>query len=409
MSNYLAIATVTAALQQVLLPPVQQAVGGANVGFNRPDPANSTTPLVNIFLYQITPNAAYRNADLPTRRSDGSLAQRPQAAYDLHYLFTFHGDDTQLQPQLLLGAVVTALHAQPLLSTDNINNAVKTFSSLTGSGLENQVERIKFTPTALSLEEFSKLWSVFFQVEYCLSAAFQASVVLLESNDTPETAPPVLTRNVYTLPFQVPNISQIVAQSGVNDPITTLSTLQIQGQHLRSPGVLLLIENQEFAPTAVTDTQLTLPASATSLALTQLHAGIKGVQVLQKLMLGNDTTPQHRGFESNIAPFVLRPRITNASAIAAPTPPGGTNVTLTLAPNIGVGQRAVLFLNNFTTGAAYTSLPTISAADSSQIVINIAGVPTGTYVVRVQVDGAESLLTVDGGTKLLTGPTVNIS
>lgn len=411
MSNYLAIATVTAALQQVLLPPVKAAVGGANVGFNRPDPANSTAPLVNIFLYQITPNAAYRNADLPTRRSDSSLAQRPQAAFDLHYLLTFHGDDTQLQPQLLLGAVVTALHAQPLLSTDNINNAVSSFNALTGSGLDSQIERIRFTPTALSLEEFSKLWSVFFQVEYSLSAAYQASVVLMESSDTPEEAPPVLTRNLYTLPIQVPTVTQIVAQSGVNDPITTLSTLLIQGQQLRSPGVLLLIENQEFTPTAVSDTQLTLPASATSLAGTQLHAGIKGVQVLEKLALGNDTTPQHRGFESNIAPFVLRPRITNASAAPAPAPPagpGGTNVTLTLVPNIGVGQRAVLFLNNLTTGTAYVSLSTVSTADSNQIVINVAGVSTGTYVVRVQVDGAESLLAAGGGTNPLTGPTVNM-
>ena len=165
MSDFRAIATVTAALKQVLLPAVKQAVSGSDVGFNRPDPTNLTSPLVNVYLYQITPNAAYRNADLLTRRSDGSLATRPQAAFDLHYLFTFHGDDTKLEPQRMLGAVVTALHAQPLLSGTNITNAESSFTNLAGCGLENQIERIKFTPTALSLEEFSKLWSVFFQVE----------------------------------------------------------------------------------------------------------------------------------------------------------------------------------------------------------------------------------------------------
>src|SRR5580693_3934771 len=137
MSNYLAIATVTAALQQVLHTPVSNAVGSAVVGFNRPDAGTATTPLVNIFLYQITPNAAYRNVDLPTRRSDGSLSQRPQAAFDLHYLFTFHGNDAQLEPQRLLGAVATTLHSQPLLSNDNINSAVTTFSFLAGSGLDS--------------------------------------------------------------------------------------------------------------------------------------------------------------------------------------------------------------------------------------------------------------------------------
>ena len=68
-------------------------------------------------------------------------------------MFTFHGNDAQLEPQRLLGAVVTTLHAQPLLSSQNIAGAVKTFAFLAGSGLENQVERVRFTPTALSLEE----------------------------------------------------------------------------------------------------------------------------------------------------------------------------------------------------------------------------------------------------------------
>jgi Pvc16 N-terminal domain len=400
MSNYLAIATVTAALRQALLTPVQQAVGGANVGYNRPDPGNSTAPLVNIFLYQITPNAAYRNADLPTRRSDGSLAQRPQAAFDLHYLLTFHGDDTHLQPQLLMGAVVTALHAQPLLSSDNINNAVSDLTTLTGSGLENQIERIKFTPAALSLEEFSKLWSVFFQVEYSLSAAYQASVVLMETSDTPQEAPPVVARNVYVLPFQTPNISQVISQAGANQPIISGSTLLIQGQQLRGTSTLLLIENQAFTPTSVADTQIILPLP------TAIHAGVKGVQVLQRSMMG--TPPLlHNGFESNIAPFVLRPTLQAANAVSAPNPPGGTNVTLTLSPNIGVGQRAVLFLNNLPANptAAYTSLPAVATVDSSQITINIANVPAGNYLVRVQVDGAESLLAIDA-THQFTGPTV---
>src|SRR5215469_16224450 len=140
MSNFLAIATVTAALQQILQTPVGNAVALAQVGFNRPDPTNTTAPLVNIYLYQITPNAAYRNADLPTRRADGSLVQRPQAALDLHYLFTFHGDDSKLEPQRLMGAVVTTLQAQPLLSQQNITAALNQYGFLATSNLANQVE-----------------------------------------------------------------------------------------------------------------------------------------------------------------------------------------------------------------------------------------------------------------------------
>jgi hypothetical protein len=400
MSNYLAIATVTAALQQLLTGPVSKAVGGASVGFNRPDASNLATPLVNVFLYQITPNTAYRNADLPTRRGDSSLSQRPQAAFDLHYIFTFHGNDAQLEPQRLMGAVALALHAQPLLSVGNINNAVTNFGFLAGSQLESQVERIRFTPTALSLEEFSKLWSVFFQVEYSLSAAYQASVVLMESSDSPQEAPPVLARNLYITPFQSPTIAQITSQTGAGDPITAGSTLLIQGQELRGQGTFVLIENQELSPATVSDTKITLPVPTT------IHAGMKGAQVLQKSLMGTPAV-LHRGLESNIAPFVLHPKITATHAVALPSP-NGTAVTLTLSPNIGVGQRAVLSLNNLavTPPTAYTSLPVIAAADSNQITINIVGVPTGTYLARVQIDGAESILDFDSGTHQFTGPTV---
>ncbi len=121
--------------------------------------------------------------------------KRPQVALDLHYLFTFHGDDTALEPQRLLGAVVTALENQPFLTPDDITtatNSISKFPFLAGSGLDQQIEQVKFTPTALSIDEFSKLWSAFFQVEYSLSIAYQASVVLMESDVTPQDALPVV-------------------------------------------------------------------------------------------------------------------------------------------------------------------------------------------------------------------------
>jgi Pvc16 N-terminal domain len=296
-----------------------------------------------------------------------------------------------------LGAVATTLHSQPLLSTDNINSAVTTFGFLAGSGLDSQIERIRFTPTALSLEEFSKLWSVFFQVEYSLSAAYQASVVLMESSDTPVPAKPVLQPNLYVVPFNTPYVSQIVAQDG--KPITSASTILIQGTHLMNPNTFLLIEDQELTASASSATQLTLAIPAT------LHAGVKALQVLQKLDMGTPATT-HRGFESNVAAFVLHPTVTSATAVADVS--GGTDVTVNLAPNIGIGQRAVLLLDNVTATPpiSYASQATVSVADASSIVINILNVPTGTYLVRVQIDGAESQLSFNSVTHLLEGPTV---
>lgn len=402
MSNYNAIAAVTGALRHLLQPAVGAAVTNAQVGFHRPDKdaAAHKEAKVNIYLYQVSPNAAYRNADLPARRAGGTLVQRPQVALDLHYLFTFHGDEGKLEPQRLLGAVAGALQSQPLLSTDDITKA-ENHLGMQPTGLASQIERVKFTPTSLTLEEFSKLWSVFFQVEYFLSTAYQASLVLIESEETPQEAPPVQTRNLYTFPFRAPAIDRVVSQAGAAQPIVAGSTLSIQGQQLRGANTQVLLEGQEFTPASVTDTEILLPLPA------GVHAGMKSLQVVQKMSMG--TPPAlHRGVESAAAAFVLRPTITSPTAQPAATPPGSADVTLTLTPNIGTGQRAVLVLNNPAASppVSYVSQPVIASAESNQVTINIAGVPNGTYLVRVQIDGAESLLTVAGNQ--FSGPAVNM-
>src|SRR5262249_15649444 len=152
-------------------------------------------PGVNIFLYQVTPNAAFRNADLPTRRADGTLVRRPQAALDLHYLLTFYGDDGTLEPQRLLGATILQLHSSPALTRQKIGEIQNraSFPYLKPSNLADQVELVRVMPASLSLEEMNKLWMTFPNVDYVLSIVYVAGVVLIESDDQPPgTALPVL-------------------------------------------------------------------------------------------------------------------------------------------------------------------------------------------------------------------------
>ncbi|MDQ5836372.1 MAG: DUF4255 domain-containing protein, partial [Acidobacteriota bacterium] len=125
MSNFLAVATVTAALSEFLQAAIGPDVPGATVTTLRPDSNGGMPPTgVNIFLYQVTANPAWQNADLPTRRADGDLVHRPQAALDLHYLLTFYGVEAQLEPQRVLGSVVRALHARPVLTRDVIRQTI---------------------------------------------------------------------------------------------------------------------------------------------------------------------------------------------------------------------------------------------------------------------------------------------
>ena len=47
---------------------------------------------MNVYLYRVSPNPAWRNQDLPTR-ARGPIVDRPLTAIDLHYLLTFYGDE----------------------------------------------------------------------------------------------------------------------------------------------------------------------------------------------------------------------------------------------------------------------------------------------------------------------------
>ena len=194
MSNALAIATVTRTLAQIVRTAVQSVVPGSDVLTSRPDAAATAEPRARLFLYRISPNAALRNNDLPTRAANGTLTSRPTAALDLHYLLSFYGNETELEPQRMLGAAVRDLHAQPVLLRQMIQDAISAAPFLTNSNLTDAVEQIKFTPMALSLEELSKLWSVFFQAPYALSVAYMGTVILIESDENAPAALPVLRR-----------------------------------------------------------------------------------------------------------------------------------------------------------------------------------------------------------------------
>ena len=194
MSNALAIATVTTALAQIVRAAAQSAVAGADCLTERPSAAPGTDARVRLFLYQVTPNAALRNDDLPLRSPDGTLVKRPTVALDLYFLLAFHGNENDLEPQRMLGAVVRDLHDQPGLTRQMIADAVASQAFLAGSNLAEAPEQVKFTPLPMSMDELSKLWSVFFQTPYALSVAYRATVVLIEGEEGGRPTPPVLHR-----------------------------------------------------------------------------------------------------------------------------------------------------------------------------------------------------------------------
>jgi Pvc16 N-terminal domain len=421
MSNSLAIATVTATLRSILNDAASAAVSGGTASYVRPDSPKLASPGVNIFLYQATPNPTLRNNDLPTRRADGSLITRPCAALDLHYLITFQGDDDCLVPQKLLGAAAIALHARPVLDRALIATVVQhetlggTTSILAGSNLADQVELVRVTPATLSLEELSKLWMTFPEVDYLLSAVYVASVVLIETSDPPPgPAKPVLRPCITAVPFSLASIDSVSPQP-VDVSVSPPTAITLNGSNLdptdqvsfNTPGVTGPLIGTVSPGTGGDELVVLLPPG--------LHAGVNTVR-LTRFSSGTLSPPQSSPpcpslvvTETNAAAFVIRPTIVN---LLPGSPPG--EFAAVLSPSVGPGQQVFLLLNNLA-GApplAYSVPADDHPTETSTVTFNVSGVlgvssPPVTYLARVRVDNAESALTVNASNQF-SGPTLTI-
>lgn len=381
MSDYRAVAAVTATLQNMLQSAVAAAVPGAIVKTGRPAGAPSTTSTgeVNIFLYQVTPNAAFRNADLATRRSDGTLIRAPQVALDLHYLVSFYGDEIKLIPQLLLGVTASTLHTYPYPRPQDVPGfAVGNGHPLAGSGIERQLDRVRFAPMTLSHDELTKLWSVFFQVPYTLSIAYLCSVVLIEADLTPQPAMPIRRPGFVVLPEALPpQVDQVTPQVVSLDAEARIT---LRGRALRGDDVVRIGE-REVAPESATVTTLVVPLPR------DLQAGVQTVRVARR----------ETGASSSPVAFVLRPAVTGEVRLETED---GPVLRVPVTPPVGPGQRAALLLNE--TGApgdraprSYSLRIRTEHQSGGDLAVPVPGVEPGTYLVRVEVDGTASALATD--------------
>lgn len=425
MSNYLAIATVTAVLKELIERSVQAsgAVTPGPTSFSvttvRPsDQTHLTKRGVNVFLHHVTPNAHWRNHDLPARRSGGALVQRPTAAIDLHYVLTFHGDETRWEPQRYYGVVLRTLHGHPTLSRELIKKAIDAigavgnFAFIRESDLHRAVEQVRFAAAPLSLDELSKIWSSFYQTEYSLATVYTAAPILIEADETPQEALPVRTTGVRSLPFAQPVIDRV--RRADDAPITWASPIRIEGSRLRGDSTRLLLDDQPHADALDVGQDVvttTLPAA--------LYAGVHRLQLAHLIALGSPSTP-HRGVESNVTPFLLHPVVDGPAVVSDRTSrvvDGQTLVsgtlTIPLAPAIERTQRALLLLN--ATSVALATAYTFLAAprpdgpgdpiDTPAVAFAFTDVAAGTYHLRVQISGATSVPVPPGG----DFPTVTIT
>ncbi len=431
MSNKLAIGAVTAVLKGLLDNELSQIPGitAEQTSVHPPDQiatdATEKTQL-NLFLYHVTPNQGWRNVGLPSRNASGDRLTNPPLALDLHYLLTAYSRN-DFFAEILLGYGMQVFHETPVLTPDSIRaklspNLPPILNTLLTSGLDQQVEQIKICPEGLDTEEMYRLWSAF-QTHYRPTAAYHVSVVLIQSEQSTRSGLPVQQRNIVALPFRQPTIEQVISQAGAEQPITVGSILVILGQQMKADITEVQIGAISLPVQApnLSDTRITIPLTSPPLStadINALRAGVQPVQVIQKVNFGTYANPQlpsptdpHRGAESNVMAFVLRPKIASSPTTPPPSNPAQISVSpvqtdvhqqqfrvVTVVLNLTVGQfqRVLLLLNQQGGGSgSYGFLAQPRNADTNSVNFNIIAVAAGTYFVRVQVDGAESPLDVD--------------
>ncbi len=401
MSNHLAIATVTAALGQIAQTAAESAVAGVNLRFGRPTaPTQAGEKKVHVYLYQVTPNAALRNGDLATRDAEGHLTRRPRAALDLHYLLSFYGDDQVLEPDRMLGAVARDLHARPVLTAQTIESVVQGHNELTDSDLASAIETVKFTPTQLTLEDMSRLWSVMVQTPHALSVPYVGTVVLIDALEGGRAALPVLKRGdkdqgvdtrIGPFPQLVSYWVGALASSERKPRLPSYPGAQLgdrvilEGANLGGDSVVarfahprlaavreIAVAPQDRKPNAL---KLNLPNDAPAQDL--WAAGIYSVTAA--CTRGDTVLP------SNIVPLVLSPHVTAVAPNPAGPAGGPVTLTITCRPKVLAKQSATLILADREVAAE----PHNAATDTLSFVIESAPAVTQ-QLVRLRVDGVDS-------------------
>jgi hypothetical protein len=374
---------VTSALQQLLTAATRHVQGGADVSTRAPDRAREAPfgakNQLNVFLYQTTLDAAWRNQDSPAAKPGESGF--PPLPLVLHYLVTAYGEgDDEVKAQTVLGHALGVLHDHPVLGPDEFEGL------LAGADLHQQLERVRITPQPLSVDELTKLWTAF-QTNARLSACYEVSVVLLSSVRSTRTPLPVLTRGekdagvaaqAATVP-PFPTISAVRPPNGQPDGVPG-EVLSLAGHHL--DGATEVVFAHPLAavppqqPASVTDAEITvalpggLPAGICTVAAAFPGAG--GV----------------RRF-SNTQALAVAPRITQGvPGDVQRAADGSATVDLRCDPDVHPQQQVALLVGD--RPVARTPPPAPGPTNVLRFVV--ADASLGEFLVRLRVDGVDSRL-----------------
>jgi len=416
MSTALAIAGVTAVLRDLLNDGMinrnVSAVVGATVSVragppDRVNPATGPEPtLLNLFMHQATPNAAWRNHGLPSHDRGGrQRLSNPPLALDLHYLVSAYGAE-DLHAEILLGYAMQLFHENPVLGREAIRTALSpspgtgavlppALRALAECGLADQYEQIRITPATQDTEAVSRLWSAL-QANYRPSAAYQVSVVLIEATRATRSPLPVLTRGRVEPPdMREPGV---MVQASLVSPLPTVQRvlglddepaarlgdpIVLEGLNLDGSAREVLLDNERFAVSAViaaagaaAPDRLAFAVPAARAA--EFPAGL--YRVAARLVLPDETASR----ETNRVALLVLPAIGGLPLDIVRDAGGTASFTLAVTPQVRPGQQVTLFLGQ----QSVAPEPVTTSTGSLQFVVPSA--PVGDHLARLRIDGVDS-------------------
>jgi hypothetical protein len=245
----------------------------------------------------------------------------------------------------------------------------------------------------------SKLWTAM-QSHFRPTAAYTASVVLIEATNPARSPLPVLSRGpvdaatgrdrgVVVNPGLVPPVPMLTAiVPPLNQPVARIGdTIDLQGQMLDGTGREVVLSNDRFEITSTIAAdappangadalvQFTLaPALATSLPV-----GL--YRVSASMLRSGDTAPR----TTNTVAMTLAPQMTNLPLNVVRDGAGTATFTIAFTPALGSGQSAVLVLGQ----DEFLPQP-FGAAPVTTLDFAISDAPVGSLLARLRVDGIES-------------------
>jgi hypothetical protein len=404
MSTGFAVAAATAALADRLHNIIGDAVPGTRVTTLNPGSQSlrNGDPYVNLYLFRTMRNGSVSNYDLPTRGPAGRPMASPTLMLDLDYMITFFGDDTRLDPQRLLGLVAGGLNAAPFIDSQTIRATIAANPLLTGTALDTQTSQIRITPMNLPPDALARLWSEFVNVPYQLTQLYTVTPIGLEVTLPVAPVLPVRQLGMAATPAGLIAVRGIVNAAAPGLPLSGGGQMAIRMSDPGQPN--LTVQLNDARATGVTAGLDAEGRAALLLTLSSAQPGplIAGPLVVQVVL----TAPGGGGIVSQSTPFRV---IVSPGLDGPPTFDGAARqVQVRMALTVPAEAAAALLLYrvNGAPGQSRRVACLPRAVPGNSLAAPVEGVPAGTYLVSVEIDGLASVLDYANGR--YTGPTVTL-